>query len=153
MTATKVLLVAAVAVLATGTVVTGSGPHAGDERADRLALEVGTVARVHGLTMIAFLAVTLVLIRMAHRGDAGPRVAQRLHELLVVLVAQAAIGYWQYLTGIPALLVAFHVLGATLVWISVLRVWLSLHTVAATVALHQPVVAPGTATPAPATTP
>jgi len=151
-TATKVLLVAAVAVLATGTVVTGSGPHAGDERADRLALEVGTVARVHGLTMIAFLAVTLVLIRMAHRGDAGPRVAQRLHELLVVLVAQAAIGYWQYLTGIPALLVAFHVLGATLVWIAVLRVWLSLHTVAAPVALHQPVVAPGTATPAPATT-
>ena len=111
------------------------------------------MARVHGLTMIAFLAVTLVLIRMAHRGDAGPRVAQRLHELLVVLVAQAAIGYWQYLTGIPALLVAFHVLGATLVWIAVLRVWLSLHTVAATVALDQPVVAPGTATPAPATTP
>ena len=108
-TATKVLLVAAGAVLATGTLVTGSGPHAGDERADRLALEVGTVARVHGLTMIAFLAVTLALIRMAHRGEAGPRVAQRLHELLVVLVGQAAIGYWQYLTGIPALLVAFHV--------------------------------------------
>ena len=74
-TATKVLLVAAGAVLATGTLVTGSGPHAGDERADRLALEVGTVARVHGLTMIAFLAVTLALIRMAHRGEAGPRVA------------------------------------------------------------------------------
>jgi heme a synthase len=67
------------------------------------------------------------VLRMAHRGDAGPRVAQRLHELLVVLVGQAAIGYWQYLTGIPALLVAFHVLGATLVWIAVLRVWLSLH--------------------------
>jgi heme a synthase len=126
-TATKVLLAAAGVVLATGTLVTGSGPHAGDERADRLALEVGTVARVHGLTMIAFLTVTLALLRMAHRGEAGPRVAQRLHELLVVLVGQAAIGYWQYLTGIPALLVAFHVLGATLVWIAVLRVWLSLH--------------------------
>ena len=141
-TATKVLLVAALAVLATGTLVTGSGPHAGDERADRLALEVGTVARVHGLTMIAFLAVTLGLIRMAHRGEAGPGVAQRLRELLVVLVAQAAIGYWQYLTGIPALLVAFHVLGATLVWIGVLRVWLSLH--AATVP-----ATPGTSPAAP----
>jgi cytochrome c oxidase assembly protein subunit 15 len=126
-TAAKVLLVTAAVVLATGTLVTGSGPHAGDERADRLALEVGTVARVHGATMIVFLAVTLAVIRMAHRGDAGPRVVQRLHELLVVLVAQAAIGYWQYFTGIPALLVAFHVLGATLVWIAVLRVWLSLH--------------------------
>jgi cytochrome c oxidase assembly protein subunit 15 len=127
----RVLVAAAMVVLATGTVVTGSGPHAGDERADRLALEVGTVARAHGLTMIAFLAVTLALIRMAHRGEAGPRVVQRLHDLLVVLVAQAAVGYWQYLTGIPALLVAVHVLGATLVWIAVLRVWLSLHAPAA----------------------
>jgi heme a synthase len=98
------------------------------------------VARVHGLTMVAFLAVTLAVLRMAHQGEAGPRVAQRLHELLVVLVGQAAIGYWQYLTGIPALLVAFHVLGATLVWIAVLRVWLS---------LHAPAPAPaGTARPA-----
>ena len=87
----------------------------------------GHVARVHGLSMIVFLLVTLALIRRAHRGDAGPRVVQRLHELLVVLVAQAAIGYWQYFTGVPALLVAFHVLGAALVWVAVLRVWLSLH--------------------------
>ena len=131
-TATKVLLVSAGVVLATGTLVTGSGPHAGDERADRLALAVGTMARVHGLTMIVFLVVTLLVIRLAHRGDAGPGVAQRLHELLVVLVAQAAIGYWQYFSGIPALLVAFHVLGATLVWIAVLRVWLALHAPVAT---------------------
>ena len=151
-TATRILLVAAAAVLATGTLVTGSGPHAGDERADRLSLEVGTVARVHGLTMVAFLAVTVVLIRLAHRGDAGPRVAHRLHQLLVVLVAQAAIGYWQYLTGIPALLVAFHVLGATLVWIAVLRVWLALHTVGPPAGPDRPAVDPGAAVPAPATT-
>jgi cytochrome c oxidase assembly protein subunit 15 len=113
-------------VLVSGTVVTGSGPHAGDERADRLALEVGTVARAHGLTMVVFLAVTVVVVRMAQRGEAEPNVAQRSHELLVVLVAQAAIGYWQYFTGVPALLVAFHVLGAALVWMAVLRLWLSL---------------------------
>ena len=154
-TAAKVLLVSAAVVLATGTLVTGSGPHAGDERADRLALEVGTVARVHGATMIVFLAVTLLVIGLAHRGEAGARVAQRLHELLVVLVAQAAIGYWQYFSGIPALLVAFHVLGATLVWIAVLRVWLSLHApVAATPAAPLPaaeragVAAGAAATPA-----
>ena len=64
---------------------------------------------------------------MAARGDAAPAVVRRLHVLLVVLVAQGAIGYWQYFTGVPALLVAFHVLGAALVWIAVLRVWLSLH--------------------------
>jgi heme a synthase len=120
------LVAAAGLVLVSGTVVTGSGPHAGDERADRLALEVGTVARAHGLTMVVFLALTVVVVRMAHRGEADTAVAQRSHELLVVLVAQAAIGYWQYFTGVPALLVAFHVLGSALVWVAVLRLWLSL---------------------------
>ncbi len=134
-TACKLLLVAAGLVLITGTLVTGSGPHAGDDRADRLALEVGTVARVHGLSMIVFLALTVVVVRMAHRGDAAPSVVRRSHELLVVLLAQAAIGYWQYFVGVPALLVAFHVLGATLVWIAVLRLWLSLGTTEATQAI------------------
>jgi cytochrome c oxidase assembly protein subunit 15 len=127
-TTTRLLLVAAGLVLITGTVVTGSSPHAGDERADRLALEVGNVVRIHGLAMIGFLALTVAVVRMAHRGDAAPPVVQRSHELLVVLVGQAALGYWQYFAGVPALLVAFHVLGAALVWIAVLRLWLSLST-------------------------
>lgn len=126
--ATRAVTVAAGVVLMTGTVVTGSGPHAGDERADRLALEVGNVARLHGIAMIAFLALTVALVRMAHRGDAEPAVVHRTHQLLVLLVAQGALGYWQYFTGVPAVLVAFHVLGATLVWLAVLRVWLALTT-------------------------
>jgi cytochrome c oxidase assembly protein subunit 15 len=126
-TLTKALLIASPGVLITGTLVTGAGPHAGDDRADRLALEVGTIARIHGLTVIAFLALAVAVVWLAQRGNAAPAVAARANELLVVLVGQAAIGYWQYFTGIPALLVAFHVLGATLVWISVLRLWLSLH--------------------------
>ena len=81
--------------------------------------------------MIVFLLVTVLVIRMAHRGDASTVVVQRTHELLVVLIAQATIGYWQYFTGVPAVLVAFHVLGSALVWVAVLRVWLSLHTLPA----------------------
>jgi heme a synthase len=125
-TACRALVAAACVVIVTGTLVTGSGPHAGDERADRLALTVGDVVRVHGVSMVVFLAVTVVAVRLAHRGDAAPAVVNRLHELLVVLVAQAAVGYWQYFTGVPAWLVGFHVLGAALVWIAVLRVWLAL---------------------------
>jgi cytochrome c oxidase assembly protein subunit 15 len=123
----RCLLGAAALVIVTGTLVTGSGPHAGDERADRLALTVGDVVRVHSLAMIGFLALTVAVVRMGHRGDGAPVVVQRSHELLVVLLAQAAIGYWQYFTGVPALLVGVHVLGAALVWIAVLRLWLSLH--------------------------
>ena len=123
---TRLLPLAAGLVILTGTLVTGSGPHAGDERADRLDLAVHTVVRVHGIAMVLFLMLTVAVVRMAHRGDAEPVVVDRLHQLLIVLVAQAALGYWQYFTGVPALLVAFHVLGAALVWIAVLRVWLSL---------------------------
>jgi heme a synthase len=124
--ACRLLLVAAGLVVLTGTLVTGSGPHAGDERADRLDLALDTIVRFHGVAMVLFLALTVAVVRMAHRGDAAPVVVDRLHQLLIVLVAQGALGYWQYFTGVPALLVAFHVLGAALVWIAVLRVWLSL---------------------------
>jgi heme a synthase len=119
------LVAAASVVIVTGTVVTGSGPHAGDERADRLPLAVHSAVRVHGVCMVVFLALTVWVIRRAQRGDAAPVVGHRLHQLLVVLVAQAAVGYWQYFTGVPALLVGFHVFGAALVWIAVLRVLLA----------------------------
>ncbi|HET8619012.1 MAG TPA: COX15/CtaA family protein [Acidimicrobiales bacterium] len=122
----RALVAAACVVIVTGTLVTGSGPHAGDERADRLDLAVGDVVRVHGVAMVVFLALTALAVRRAHQGDAAPAVVGRLHELLGVLVAQAAVGYWQYFTGVPAWLVGFHVLGAALVWIAVLRVWLAL---------------------------
>ncbi|HEX6165872.1 MAG TPA: COX15/CtaA family protein [Acidimicrobiales bacterium] len=148
--AARALVAAAGVVLVTGTVVTGSGPHAGDERADRLALDIGEVVRVHGVSMVVFLALTVAVVRMAHRGEASPAVQQRSHELLVVLVAQAAVGYWQYFTGVPALLVAFHVLGALLVWVAVLRLWLALRPVTATEPAARPAgvtagTGPGTA--------
>jgi heme a synthase len=125
-TACRLLLVAAALVVVTGTIVTGSGPHAGDSRADRLDFVVGDVARLHGIAMILFLGLTLAVLWMARRGDAAPSVSRRLSELLVVLVCQAAVGYTQYFTGVPPVLVGVHVLGAALVWTAVVRVYLSL---------------------------
>jgi heme a synthase len=124
--AVRLLLVAAALAIVTGTIGTGSGPHAGDQRADRLDFVVGDVARVHGIAVMLFLGLTLVVLAMARRGDAAPAVGRRLSELLVVLVAQAAVGYTQYFTGVPALLVGIHVLGAALVWLFVVRVALAL---------------------------
>jgi heme a synthase len=135
-TACRLLLMAAGLVIVSGTIVTGSGPHAGDSRADRLDFVVGDVARLHGIATVLFLGLTLAVLWMARRGDAAPAVSQRLVELLVVLVAQAAVGYTQYFTGVPAVLVGVHVLGATLVWTAVVRVYLS---------LSEPVMAPATA--------
>ncbi len=74
--ACRLLLVAAGLVIMTGTLVTGSGPHAGDERADRLDLALDDVVRIHGAAMILFLGVALTVLWMAHDGDADSRVVR-----------------------------------------------------------------------------
>lgn len=89
------------------------------------------VARLHGIAVVLFLATTLVTLWMAHRDGAASGVLRRGEVLLAVAVAQAAVGYVQYFTGVPALLVAAHVAGATAVWVAVLRFRLGLQTRAA----------------------
>jgi cytochrome c oxidase assembly protein subunit 15 len=117
----RVVFAAAALVVFTGTVVTASGPHAGDRHAARLDFFLPDVARVHGVSVVVLLGLTLVLLAALWR-QAAPAPAQRAaRTLLVVLVAQAAVGWTQYFTGVPALLVGVHVLGAMLVWIAVIH--------------------------------
>lgn len=119
------LLVGMTAVaLVTGTLVTGSGPHAGDEDVERLPFDVESVVRIHGIAVLVLVATTLVLLGKAQGGDASAGVRQRFRWLIGVLVAQAAVGYTQYFTDVPAVLVGVHVFGSAAVWIAVL--WLRL---------------------------
>ena len=113
------LFVLTSAAIVTGTVVTGAGPHAGDETAERLDIAIPTAARIHGLTVIAALTLALVIAwrLRTHRGDRAALMAP-LSTWLMVACAQAALGYVQYLSDVPALLVGIHVLGATLVMIA-----------------------------------
>ena len=113
-------------VLATGTVVTGSGPHGGDPDVRPLDFFVPDVARLHGIAMILFGGGVVALVVACRRGDADAVVAKRAEWLLMVLVAQAAVGYTQYFTGVPVVLVGIHVAGATLVWASVVAFHLEL---------------------------
>ena len=115
----RTLLVLASLVLVTGTVVTGAGPHSGGGETDevsRLDIAIPDAARVHGATVMIFLGVVLLTVFLAWRSGAPERVRHRLTALLVVLVAQAGVGYTQYFTDIPPLLVGIHIAGATLVW-------------------------------------
>jgi len=120
------LVALAAVVILTGTIVTGAGPHAGDAETSRLAIAVHDAARIHGTAMIAFLAATLWAVWLLRRDGAPAGALARAQTMLVVLVLQAAVGYTQYFTGIPPLLVGLHVLGASLVWIAVLRFALGL---------------------------
>ena len=134
-------------VLVTGTIVTGSGPHSGSEsqqtkealdaeipsmnlsvsdlEVERLPFDVPDVTRVHGISMILFLLIMLIVL-LKIKTD-RPTSLPQAQNLLVAIIAQAAIGYIQYFSNVPALLVGFHVAGATLIWILTLRLRLSLH--------------------------
>jgi len=105
-----------------GTVVTGTGPHAGDDRAERFDFAIEQVTRVHSLLAWLTVALTVALLAGLWRHDAPPRVRRAALTLLAVEAAQGAIGYIQYFLGVPALLVGLHMLGSALVWIAVLNV-------------------------------
>ncbi len=124
----RALLIMACVVVTTGTVVTATGPHGGDEEAKRFALDLPTVARVHGTSVVVFLALALATLWLLRRTRAPQGVQTRLGVLLVAVVVQGAIGYAQYLSGIPELLVGFHLAGATAVWAA--TVWFLLGLVA-----------------------
>lgn len=119
-------------VLVLGTLVTGTGPNSGDGRAERLGLEFSTIARAHSVAVWCFLVSALWLaVRLRatsiERLD-GPNLdpAQLSRWLLATTVAQGAVGYWQYLTGVPPVLVWFHILGSVAVWSLALLLHLSL---------------------------
>jgi heme a synthase len=141
------LLVLVSLVLVTGTVVTGAGPHSGGGKTDevsRLDLRIPDVARVHGTTVMIFLGLVIVTVLVASRDRAPRGVMQRLTVLLVVLVAQAGVGYTQYFTDIPPLLVGIHIAGATAVWTATVWVYLGLferRPVEASVVASPPVLA------------
>ena len=123
------LLALVTLVLFTGTVVTGAGPHSGGGAKDdveRLDIKIPDAARLHGATVMVFLAAALVMLWFLQRDGAPRAVVRRVTWLLVVLVLQAGVGYTQYFTDIPAALVLVHVAGATLVFTVTLVVYLGL---------------------------
>ena len=112
-------------VLILGTVVTGSGPHAGDATAARFPFDLRTVAWLHADVVIALLGITFGLF-VVHEVSAHTK--KRLKIFLAIALSQGLIGYVQWFTDLPEILVGLHLAGSTLVWISSWRIWLSVTT-------------------------
>jgi len=111
-----VIVVAAV-VLVVGTVVTGSGPHAGDANAARTGLDPGAVAQLHADLVMLLIGLSVALWLLA------PAALRRAAGVLVgIELAQGAVGFAQYFTHVPALLVGVHMAGACAVWLAALAV-------------------------------
>jgi cytochrome c oxidase assembly protein subunit 15 len=114
-------------VIVWGTLVTSAGPHGGDATARRLGVPLVDLARVHGASVDILLVLVLVTIAQLVHERAPRRVLNAASVTIVVMAAQAVLGYVQYFEQIPAVLVGFHVLGAVLVFVAVQRWVLSLH--------------------------
>ncbi len=113
------------AALVTGTVVTGAGPHAGDETARRYGFDISTVAEIHSITVWIAVAVFLVVVVAVRRDPAlFEELAGKISTWMFLAVLQGGIGYLQYFNDVPAALVAAHVAGATALWVA--TVWLIL---------------------------
>ncbi|WP_185930633.1 MULTISPECIES: heme A synthase [unclassified Streptomyces] len=122
-----VLVVVSVLLIAVGTVVTGAGPHAGDSsEVERMPIDWETVSKVHAVLAWVVVTLTFALWFVLKAVDAPKGPLARTRDLFLVLLAQGVIGYVQYFTDLPEVLVGLHMFGSCLVWIATLRVLLAL---------------------------
>jgi cytochrome c oxidase assembly protein subunit 15 len=111
--------VLALAVLA-GTATTGAGPHAGGPGAIRLPVPLSDMTRTHSGIVLVLGVLTLLELWLLRRGGAPEQVQELGRLLLAVMVAQGFVGYAQYFSHLPPLLVGIHLAGATAVWCAAL---------------------------------
>jgi heme a synthase len=124
--ATATLIVVAFAVLVVGTLVTGSGPHAGDATMpERLPFDPRAIAWLHADLVLLFIGLTLGVVLALRLVDAPRLVRRAAWGLVMVQIGQGVIGYVQYFSGLPELLVGLHMLGAALVWVATVRLHLT----------------------------
>ncbi|MGW0217180.1 COX15/CtaA family protein [Micromonospora chokoriensis] len=144
-TLARVTTGASVAVLVIGTWVTGSGPHAGDHGAARNGLDPESISQVHADAVFLLIGLSVALI-FAFRAVGAQRATRAAIVLLAVELGQGVIGFVQYFTHVPALLVGAHMLGSCLVLLATLSVQWSTRE-------RQPVTPAPQATPADTATP
>ena len=95
-----------------GTIVTGSGPHAGAANAPRNGLDPAAISQLH--TDVVFLLVGLTFACWLVLRGSAPIAARSALVVLVVELAQGLIGFVQYATDLPIALVAAHLVGAAI---------------------------------------
>ena len=128
---TKVVTTLTFIVLLFCVVVTGTGPHAGDADAKRYPFNFRAVSWLHADSVIVLISLTIALYLVVKVSET-PAVKKLFGRMILIFLGislgQGAIGYFQYITGLPALIVGAHLLGATLVWIHAWRLNLTART-------------------------
>lgn len=100
-------------VLALGTVVTGSGPHSGDADAPaRFGFDPRTISWLHADAVMLFVGLVVAMWLATRLSAVSPSASSAWWVVLLVTLAQGAVGYVQYLTDLPEVLVLTHMFGA-----------------------------------------
>ena len=122
---TKAVTALTFVVLMLGVVVTGTGPHAGDIQAKRYPFEARAVSWLHADAVIALIFLTLALalvVRTSESAEVRKVFGNTVKIFLLIEIGQGAIGYVQYFTGLPEIIVGAHLIGAALICISAWRI-------------------------------
>ncbi len=122
-----VLLACAWAVLVLGTIVTGAGPHAGDAQTPRNGLDTLELSQLHADAVFLLVGLSLGMLFLVWTTRGRGSALRAALVLLAVELSQGTIGFVQYFTGVPEVLVGFHMLGAGLISASV--TWVVLEVV------------------------
>lgn len=134
----RLLMFATYLTLAIGTFVTGSGPHGGDPEAGRTGFDPELISQLHADAVFLLVGVTVAILAMAFALDTSAGLRKAVITLLVVEATQSVIGYVQYFTDLPVVLVGFHLLGAALIMWAATRVYEELRYVAPRLRSHAP---------------
>jgi heme a synthase len=122
-----VLAAVTAAMVAAGTVVTGTGPLAGAGGVARYHLPLAGVTQLHADIGWLLTGLTVALVTGLRLTGAPPRAMRPGWLLIGLILAQGSVGYAQYFAGLPAGLVWVHVTGAVLIWVTALRLTFALH--------------------------
>lgn len=106
-----------------GTIVTGTGPHAGDATTPRHMFDPLLVTRMHTAPVYLLIIATVALLVLVYKAGGNARLRSSVWWLVAVILIQAAIGYAQHFTGLPIGLVLLHMLGASLLLVSSTDTW------------------------------
>jgi len=113
-------------ILILGTMVTGSGPHSGDATTPRFGFDPRTISWLHADAVMLFAGLVVAVLLAVQLTATDPRPRRAWHAVLGITVLQGLVGYAQYLTGLPDALVMVHMLGASLLAVSLTYGLLSL---------------------------
>ena len=125
---TPLIAISGFVALAVGVVVTGAGPHAGDANAPRNNLDLEVIQHLHsypGYISIGLTLLAVILLLRVNKHSAVSRATRITLGLLAALAVQALIGIIQARTGVPAILVGLHMLGASVISSLITFQWLS----------------------------